>query len=224
MAENEILDLTSRRWQRTRAALARSDLSPAAVAERVATGEVVTFVEAFLESRWVPVLTLAHSVKDDKPQVLESAIKTMDDLLWSVKPKPTAPERKALIARLPTILGMLNKWLNVIQWDDAERLQFFADLAEAHASIVRAPLDLTPERQLDIAMEAAQMAAERRIALRAKEAEIPVPDQFVEATAQLERGTWLEFLDDSAQSRRLRLAWISPLRSLYMRPIAAPRW
>ena len=36
MAENEILDLTSRRWQRTRAALARSELSPAAVAERVA--------------------------------------------------------------------------------------------------------------------------------------------------------------------------------------------
>ena len=33
MAENEILDLTSRRWQRTRAALARSDLSLAAMAE-----------------------------------------------------------------------------------------------------------------------------------------------------------------------------------------------
>lgn len=33
MAENEILDLTSRRWQRTRAALARSDLSVGAMAE-----------------------------------------------------------------------------------------------------------------------------------------------------------------------------------------------
>lgn len=33
MAENEILDLTSRRWQRTRAALARSDLSLADMAE-----------------------------------------------------------------------------------------------------------------------------------------------------------------------------------------------
>lgn len=36
MAENEILDLNSRRWQRTRAALARSDLSLAAMAERTA--------------------------------------------------------------------------------------------------------------------------------------------------------------------------------------------
>jgi|GEM_PF-7107200 len=36
MAENEILDLTSRQWQRTRAALARSDLSLAAMAEHAA--------------------------------------------------------------------------------------------------------------------------------------------------------------------------------------------
>ena len=36
MAENEILDFKSRQWQRTRAALARSDLSPAAMAEQVA--------------------------------------------------------------------------------------------------------------------------------------------------------------------------------------------
>lgn len=36
MAENEILDFKSRQWQRIRAALARSDLSPAAMAGHVA--------------------------------------------------------------------------------------------------------------------------------------------------------------------------------------------
>jgi hypothetical protein len=186
------------------------------IAERIDTGEVVLFVEHFLSQRWVSVLTLAHSVAENKPAVLHSAINTMDDLLWSVKPKPTPADRKELIARLPTILGMLNKWLDVIQWNDAERLEFFADLAEAHASIVRAPLDLTPQRQLDIAIEAAKKSAERRLALRTQQSVVPPPDVFVEQVTQFERGIWLEFQVDGVQSSRLKLAWISPLRTLFI--------
>ncbi|GAA4028864.1 DUF1631 family protein [Actimicrobium antarcticum] len=188
------------------------------VAVRINTGEVAPFVEAFLESRWVPVLTLAHSIKNDKPDVLTSAIRTMDDLLWSIKPKITPGHRKELIARLPAILSMLNKWLNIIKWEDADRLQFFADLAECHASIVRAPLELSPERQVEIAVEVARKAAERRIEIKAREqtqAE-PEPDQFVDEVEQLRRGAWLEFDQASADPKHVRLAWVSPLRTLYI--------
>jgi hypothetical protein len=64
-----------------------------------------------------------------------------DDLIWSVKPKATQEQRKALIGKLPRLLSTLNKWLDAIKWQDADRLQFFARLAECHASIVRAPAD-----------------------------------------------------------------------------------
>ena len=186
------------------------------VAVRISTGEVVPFVEAFLESRWVPVLTLAHSIKEEKPEVLNNAIKTMDDLLWSVKPKITPDHRKELITRLPAILAMLNKWLNVIKWDDADRLQFFADLAECHASIVRAPLELSPERQIEIAVEVAKKAAERRIEIRAQELPEPEPDQFVTEVDQLQRGAWLEFAHGDDAPKTVKLAWVSPLRTLYI--------
>ncbi|MEC5215678.1 hypothetical protein RCH09_000609 [Actimicrobium sp. GrIS 1.19] len=190
------------------------------VAVRIGTGEVVPFVEAFLESRWVPVLTLAHTIKDEKPEVLNSAIQTMDDLLWSIKPKITPQHRKELITRLPTILTMLNKWLNVIKWDDADRLQFFADLAECHASIVRAPLELSAERQIEIAVEVAKKAAERRLEIKAREqAEVvaePEPDQFVEEVDCLQRGAWLEFDQQDGASKKVKLAWVSPLRTLYI--------
>lgn len=186
------------------------------VAVRVATGEVATFVEAFLESRWVPVLTLAHSVKDEKPQVLESAIKTMDELIWSVQPKINVQQRKELVAKLPALLTTLNKWLNVLKWDDADRLQFFADLAECHASIVRAPLELSPHRQLEIAVEAAQKAAERRLEKRAATAPEPPPDAFVESVENFERGMWFEFNQPDASVKKVKLAWVSPLRSLYI--------
>ncbi len=186
------------------------------VAVRIRTGEVSAFVEAFLESRWITVLTLAHSISDERPDVLTNAIRTMDDLLWSIKPKLNAEQRRELIARLPMILAMLNKWLTVIKWDDADRLRFFADLAECHASIVRAPIDLSPERQVEIAVEVARKAAEHRLDLQAREPEEVAPDQFVVTVELLHRGTWLAFEQASGEVRQVRLAWVSPLRTLYI--------
>lgn len=266
------------------------------ISMRIGTGEVVTFVETFLENRWTKVLTLAYSVQDQKPHAVEDAIKTMDDLIWSIKPKITLQQRQDMINRLPGILARLNKWLSLIKWEDADRAQFFADLAECHASIVRAPLELSPERQMEIAVEAAKIATERRLEKRAKaeaeakakaqaeEAEkmrlvaqalekakadaelkarkeaqaradaaldqaeaqgkpisvqapvaVPVIEPVAEITqeeavaqveqaiedavttvANLERGVWVQFrkLDDTLQ--KVRLAWVSPMRSLFI--------
>ncbi len=190
------------------------------VALRVGTGEVAAFVETFLENRWVKVLTLAYSVKDDKPHAIADAIKTMDELIWSVKPKITLEQRQEMVNRLPVVLSRLNKWLSLIKWEDADRMQFFADLAECHAAIVRAPLDLTPERQLEMAVEVAQKAAERRIEKRVLaeqgvETEI-APDDFVDIVANLERGVWLQFTKKDGSTHNVRLAWVSPMRSLYI--------
>ncbi|WP_395006835.1 DUF1631 family protein [Undibacterium sp.] len=272
------------------------------ISTRIGTGEVVSFVESFLEHRWTKVLTLAYSVQDQKPHAVEDAIKTMDDLIWSIKPKITLAQRQDLINRLPGILARLNKWLSLIKWEDADRVQFFADLAECHASIVRAPLELSPDRQMEIAVEAAKIATERRLEKRAKaeaeakakaeaeaaekahlisvalekakaEAEQKIKEQaeakaaaLAEQSAQvattidstgletidltnppvvsesdqnlneetllakieqaiedaativgnLERGVWIEFhkLDNTYQ--KVRLAWVSPMRSLFI--------
>ncbi len=260
------------------------------VSMRIGTGEVLAFVETFLENRWTKVLTLAYSVKDEKPHALEDALKTMDDLIWSIKPKITLAQRQEMINRLPGILARLNKWLSLIKWEDADRVQFFADLAECHASIVRAPLELSPERQVEIAVEAAQLATERRLEKRAKaEAEEKAKAEAAEAekarlialaleqakaaesaaasaasatstsesgatsedsklvpttqtlsaptavdeaalmeavtekiesaadlVAGLERGEWVEFVKADQSCQKVRLAWISPMRSLYI--------
>ncbi|UTY59191.1 DUF1631 family protein [Massilia sp. erpn] len=205
--------------QEKMAAAARS--AQDAVALRIGTGEVIAVLEAFLENKWTSVLTIAYSVEDEKPGAVNNATQTMDDLIWSVKPKISADERKKLIARLPTLLSALNKWLDVIKWQDADRLQFFAELAECHASIVRAPLEISPERQLEISMEVAQKAAERRLQLQAKAeqeaaAAPPVDDDASIEVDSLTRGMWLEFEQEEGEARKVKLAWISPLRTLYI--------
>lgn len=186
------------------------------VALRIGTGEVVAFVETFLEDKWVPVLTLAYSVKDEKPQAVESAVKTMDDLCWSVKPKITMQERKELIAKLPSLVAMLNKWLDAIKWTGDERTKFFADLAASHASIVRAPLELSPERQMQLALAAAKKAAERRRQRLESRSPEPEQDEFTDLVAQLERGTWIEFSRNDGSLMKVKLAWTSPMRNLYI--------
>ncbi|WP_229412528.1 DUF1631 family protein, partial [Massilia sp. Root335] len=187
-----------------------------AVALRVRAGDVIDVVSGFLEQRWTTVLTFAHTIEDARPGAVGNATRAMDDLIWSVKPKATPEQRKALIARLPRLLATLNKWLDAIKWQDAERLQFFARLAEYHASIVRAPIELAPERQLELAVEAAQQDALRRVELEnAAALQAAARAAEVSAVDGLERGMWLEFrLGEGV--RKVKLAWVSPLRTLFI--------
>jgi hypothetical protein len=201
--------------QEKQAAAARS--ASKAVSLRLAGEQVVALVGSFLEQRWTPVLTLAYTIEDGRPGAVDNATRAMDDLIWSVKPKATQEQRKALIKRLPGLLTTLNKWLDAIGWQDAERLQFFAALADCHATIVRAPIELSPERQLELAVEAAQQDALRRIAQEqagAVEEQTPL-DPASAAVAGLERGMRVEF-SGALGVRKVRLAWVSPLRTLFI--------
>ncbi|TFW33002.1 DUF1631 family protein [Massilia horti] len=190
-----------------------------AVAVRVGSGDVVAVISTFLENKWTTVLTLAYTIEDNKPGAVGNATRTMDELIWSVKPKATQEQRRALIGRLPALLTMLNKWLDAIKWQDAERLQFFAQLAKIHASIVRAPIDASPERQLELAVEAAQQDALRRVAQEQAAAvrEEAAPKDETELLVDgLERGMWLAFRQADGSERKVKLAWVSPLRTLFI--------
>jgi hypothetical protein len=190
-----------------------------AVKLRIAGDNVVPIIGAFLENKWRDVLTLAYDVEDKKPGAVINATRAMDDLVWSVKPKATHEQRKALLARLPSLLTTINKWLDIIKWQDAARLQFFAALAECHASIVRAPIDLSPERQLELAVEAAQHDAMRLVAQEraaAEQLELEADDPVTQTVEGLERGRWMAFNQPDGSVRRVKLAWVSPRRTLFI--------
>ena len=183
------------------------------VALRMVGEDMAPLVSTFLEQRWTQVVGLAYAVEDSRPGAVDNATRTMDDLIWSVRPKATQEARQALIRRLPALLAALNKWLDAIRWQDAQRLQFFAALAECHAAIVRAPIELSPERQLELALEAAQQDALRRAAQEQAQADEPAAED--DGLAGLERGQRFELHEEGAV-RKLRLAWVSPLRTLFI--------
>lgn len=186
------------------------------VASRIETGEVAGFVEQFLEKQWVKILAMAHNVSDVKPEALEQVRKVMDDLIWSVKPKHDKDERKALISRLPSMLFLLNGWLNAIKWDEGERQSFFSTLADRHAAIVRLPLELSARQQLEMAVTIAQKASEHMLNQRERELATRPMDEMMMAVHELELEQWVEFKRANGSAVKLRLAWISPLRTRFI--------
>ena len=186
------------------------------VAKRIDTGEVAGFLETFLERHWTRILTLAFCIREQKPEVLQKALTTMDDLVWSVKPKATVQEKRELLTRLPAILAMVNAWLNAIKWDDPERVAFFSTLAERHAAIVRRQTELSSRQQVEMAVNIAQRASERRMKKRYHQTGPEVRDQWAAAIDELEPGDWIHFARPNGNPAKLRLAWVSPQRSRFI--------
>ncbi|MES2538873.1 MAG: DUF1631 family protein [Pseudomonadota bacterium] len=186
------------------------------IALRIETGEVAGFVETFLLSQWLRILTYAHSVHAQKPEVLAKALTVMDDLIWSVQPKHSAEQRKELLTRLPSLLALINSWLNAIKWDAPERAEFFASLAQRHATIVRIQTELSARHQVEIAVNVAEKATEHRMMRRYRREPVKTRDQFTEMVDHLEQGTWLNFPRNDGEMVKFRLVWISPQRSRFI--------
>jgi hypothetical protein len=186
------------------------------VALRVETGEVPGFVEHFLENQWTQVLALAYNVQETKPHALDNALKAMDLLIWSVKPKASPEERKKLINRLPALLSLVNAWLNAVKWDGAERVKFFSLLAERHATTVRVPIELSPRHEFEIAVTIAERASEHRFSMQQKQLSAQPLDQFDHIVGGMAVDDWVQFTRSNGSKVRFRLSWISPKRSRYV--------
>lgn len=186
------------------------------VLTRIENGEVATFVEQFLQTQWLRVLAFAYSIRAERPDVLPKALATMDDLIWSVKPKQTADERKELVKRLPGMLAVLNAWLNVLKWNGPERDAFFSALAEHHAAAMRASADMSPRDELQLRMDVVQKASEHQLTRRAKEQEQAALAEFLPLVDRLVPGRWIELVRNNGSRVNCKVVWVSPGRSRFV--------
>jgi hypothetical protein len=199
-----ILEAAAQESQSLAHRLAESD-----VTSRLETGEVPGFVEIFLQTQWARVLAFAYGVRDTKPEVPQNLIQAMDDLIWSMKPKSSAQERKALVERLPALLSVLNAWLNVVKWDGAEREMFFSMLAERHAAAMHAPADMTPRHQLELTLDVVQKASEHQLNRRAQEQQDVAIADFMRQVDCRAPGCWIEFIRNNGGKVNCKLLWTS---------------
>jgi hypothetical protein len=98
----------------------------------------------FLISHWKSLLITSHVECGADSTALDEALKTMDDLAWSVVTKPTQAERDKLTVMLPGLLKRLRRGLESISAPHMARQAFLAKLEKCHAQAVKSTAAFAP--------------------------------------------------------------------------------
>ena len=189
-------------------------------------------VRAILAGPWCVALAAAQLRDGENGPGWKSLVSTMDDLLWSVEPKPAAEDRRRLVSMLPAMLRSLHDGLDREQTTQAERDAFFGALVDCHAAAVKAGLkgiamlDPAPQPEVDPllppSVERSMVPAGdiqvEEIRLKAPRGTSPVRNVFTRSGiwTNLPRGTWVEFNRDGSVPAHGRLTWISPAKGVYL--------
>lgn len=225
--------ISQRERQADARAAANSALSP------LLAQELPTTIQQFLLGHWCDVLQhhVLASGTDSAPFL--NAIRIAEELVWSVAPKRDVDERKRQVALLPKLVSGLNQGLEHIGASaDARRLFMDAlmdlnlaairgdrrvqkevpDLVVSEPAVTPPPVE-APVAELHVthSVENGVHLEEVSLPERATPADSSAQDRASQRRVKhLVRGEWVEFIDDDGQSRRERLSWISPNRSLFL--------
>ncbi len=96
-------------------------------------------VRNFLLTHWKHLLIILHARDGEDRSSFNEAMRTMDELVWSVLPKPDAHRRDRLIRLLPHLLVRLKRGMEAVSMPPVARSGFLKRLAEIHAEIIRVP-------------------------------------------------------------------------------------
>lgn len=95
------------------------------------------FLRDFVSSVWSQaVMQSALADGHDSPNVARLRLAGRD-LLMSVQPKGSPAQRKAFLIALPMLMKTLNAGMDMIQWPDVARKDFFARLLPAHSESLK---------------------------------------------------------------------------------------
>jgi hypothetical protein len=200
---------------------------------RRSSENVPEVVKNFLRESWQALLTIIYKTDGEDGESWKEALAAMDDLVWSVKVKQNADERKRLVELLPQLLQRLKQGMERAGIADSARETFFSELMSCHASAVRAGLEPSdPSPAAPSEEPTASLAPEitREIAQDLTPQEpLETRDDYSAMAARLERGTWVEFKYEDESRGRAKLTWVSPLRRIYLftnrqglQPLAIP--
>lgn len=144
---------------------------------RFAEQDVREFISAFVLDYWrqLLILTLIESGRDS--EAWSNQLEVLDNLLWSVQPKTTPEDRKALTARLPALVKGIKSGMRDLEMDPKTCSAFLSMLASVHVvSIKNMEESSIAERKL--AEAEARIAEERARAEEAGEID-PASEEFI---------------------------------------------
>ena len=125
------------------------------VNKRLEKSPLYPFMRDFLIKQWREFLTLIFMREGAAGDGWRAGLDTMDDLLWSVAPKPIAADRTRLSSLLPRLLERLKQGTAQVAMEAEERSAFLKRLSKIHIEVVTRGQAPDPE-QLEVAMRAGE--------------------------------------------------------------------
>jgi len=122
--------------QAEQAELMQRNLS-ARLVEQMIHIQVSSVIRRFVTLSWARVLTESVLRFGDQSPQTTGFLKTVDDLLWSLKPPSHPQSRQRLVALLPSLLQRLRDGMALIDMPAPEQQQVLDDLMKLHSEALR---------------------------------------------------------------------------------------
>lgn len=228
--------------------------------QRSAQSEMPESLQTFFRKTWSEVAARCFVQGGEQGALWREALRTADDLIWSVAPKVGVEDRMRLVSLLPDLLKRLEKGVTAIRMPQEEKEAFFAALVQAHAQAIKAGVKIAADAGAKVAASArpllatpepAAAAAAPPAAVSPVKAQLQALDshgfdplagslaasampaaampahagmggvsdtggQADNPVGKLKRGSLVEFVGKGEQQIILKLAWVSPLKGVFL--------
>ena len=207
----------------------------AVVQETLIGHHIPLAIRDFIVRHWQRLLADIHQKHGSDGTAWKIAVSTMANLVWSVEPKYDPTERANLVALIPSLLKELNMGADSIGVPPEDRELFFATLVPCHTLALKSVVleDDMLAQPVRVEATATPMAEShdfepvRPFLAKAETGRSPakaaartvtksVPTSGKSDIEGLSLGGWIEHTRDDGGVAILRLAWVSPLKGIYM--------
>jgi hypothetical protein len=180
-------------------------------------GPVPESVTSLLYEGWQQVLLFAYLRDGAGGEDWQSAMRTIDRLVWSVQPKGSDEERRELLRTIPELLRSLRESLARVSYDQRRLARWFKELQALHLMALRG--DGAGLGETDHTRRRADNARDSLNRHKLSNAAMVQWSKFSAPRIQvsgLRTGCWIELWRADGSTVRAKLAWRSPRTGIYL--------
>jgi hypothetical protein len=181
-----------------------------AVEHCIADGRLPRSIAAFLSGPWQLLLARLHQDHGPDSPEWDRALRTMDDLAWSLAVRTAREERDRLVRTLPDLVRRLGEGLDRLGTPEDARAPFFASLAKYHLKLVTLASLVAGVGS----PESVPISADSRPPEEAPSRD--ADDHGDVGLDSLATGDWIEIIEAGGTRMELKVAWVSAGSKLFL--------
>ena len=162
---------------KAKAELARENVD-AVLSSRVESDELPAVVVTFIDRVWRNVLFVVALKEGVDSQAWKMSIRTMDELIWSVRKPETEKQRQTLMRLVPLLIKKLRIGLEGISYNPFEMTKLLKSLEELHFAAIRTRPEPDPRDGNDVS----NLKAPQNVLATKEQADSMVSSETVTAT------------------------------------------